>query len=441
MLGKRYRIGTTILAVTMFIFVVVWGITATVKKSQAKLQSRPGFVANEVIIKFMAGISDKVKAEILKQANVRIKSRLPVEGLTVINIKPGDSVLEVIEKIKSHDQVAYAEPNYIHYPDAKDGYYPKDAYFQRLWGLNNKQDTDINAPEAWDITMGNPEVIVAVLDTGIDISHKDLQNNVWINPGEIPADGLDNDGNGYIDDLNGWDFSENNNTVFDSELYDQHGTHVAGTIAAAADNRIGIAGVAPHVKIMPLKFIGPEGGTSEDLIRALNYAKMMGDLISNNSYGVEEYSQAEHDAIANFGGVYVASAGNSSLNTDESPSYPSTYDNDNIVAVAATDDTGNLAWFSNYGPETVDVAAPGIDILSLKPGNKYQIGIGTSMATPHVTGIVALMHSVNAALSATEIRSILTNTGKPVDALNGRIASGSLVKADHAVNEAIRVSN
>nr|WP_269438165.1 S8 family serine peptidase [Phosphitispora fastidiosa] len=299
--------------------------------------------------------------------------------------------------------------------------------------------------------MGDPEIVVAVIDTGVDINHPDIADNIWTNPGEIPGDGIDNDSNGYVDDINGWDFYNDDNTVFDPADEDYHGTHVAGTMAAVANNSTGVAGVAPNVKIMPLKFIGLDGGTTSDAIEAIEYATAMGVRVSNNSWGRGTSLPASgidlelQNAINSSGQVFVAAAGNGDennigINNDIAPDSPSGLNSTNIIAVAAINNGGGLASFSNYGVTSVDIGAPGVDILSLQPvysspdpENAYQYLSGTSMATPHVAGAAALVLSVNPDLTPDEVNQILMDTGVPLPSLTGKTVSGKLVNAYNAV--------
>ena len=245
---------------------------------------------------------------------------------------------------------------------------PNDPGFSSLWGLNNTgqtggtADADIDAPEAWDLTTGSSSVIVAVLDTGVDYNHPDLAANMWTNSAEAQGQpGIDDDGNGFIDDIHGYDFVNNDGDPMDDHY---HGTHVAGTIAAVANNGIGIAGVSRNARIMALKFLDSSGnGTISNAIRALNYAVVMGATISNNSYGGSSSDDADPlfgEAIQNaatFGHIFVAGAGNSGTDNDVAGFYPANFDADNIVSVAATDDNDQVASFSNYGRTSVDGAA------------------------------------------------------------------------------------
>jgi subtilisin family serine protease len=239
---------------------------------------------------------------------------------------------------------------------------PNDPGYGEMWGLHNwgqtggTLDTDIDAPEAWDITTGDGDIVVAVIDSGIDLNHPDLSANIWTNPGEIPGNGIDDDGNGYIDDVHGWDFSSNdNNPSDDIGVCGGHGTHTSGTIGAVGDNGIGVTGINWDVKIMPLKtakqilifFCGLEDA---DIIKAIEYAAMNGARVSNNSYGGGFYNQAVFNTIRASKHLFVAAAGNESNNNDVNPSYPASYDLDNIISVAATDHNDSLLPFPTTVP-------------------------------------------------------------------------------------------
>lgn len=317
---------------------------------------------------------------------------------------------------------------------------PNDASFSQLWGFNNIGQTggtpnaDIDAPEAWDITTGSANTLVAVIDTGVDYTHPDLIDNIWTNPGEIPGNGIDDDLNGYIDDVHGYDFANNDGDPMDDF---GHGTHVSGTIAAAGNNGIGVAGVNWQAQIMAVKFLDATGsGTTAAAVEAVLYATNMGAKVSNNSWGGGGFSQALLDAInaANTSGaLFVAAAGNSSSNNDALPQYPASYDAPNIISVAATDHNDLLAFFSNYGATTVDLGAPGVSIYSTVPAigdpccsntTGYMYLDGTSMATPHVTGAAALLMSYFPTDTNLQVKQRILGSVQPIAALSGKTLTG-----------------
>src|SRR4028119_1640898 len=320
---------------------------------------------------------------------------------------------------------------------------PNDPGYPLLWGLNNtgqtggKPDADIDAPEAWDIQTGNQNTVIGVIDTGVDYTHPDLVGNIWTNPGETAGDGIDNDRNGYIDDVRGWDFAYNDNDPMD---VDGHGTHVSGTIAGKGNNSVGVTGVAWNAKIMPLRFLDDSGsGSTSNAILAINYATAKGVKLTNNSWGGGGYSQALYDAIntaGQQGALFIAAAGNSSLNNDIIPAYPASYNLSNIISVASTTRTDGLSIFSNYGATSVDLGAPGSEIYSTTPGGNYDTYSGTSMASPHVTGAAALVWSQNPTWTAQEVKNRLLQTTDPISALRGKTVSGGRLN----INTALRGS-
>ena len=277
-----------------------------------------------------------------------------------------------------------------------------------------------------------------MIDSGVDWHHPDLAANIWTNPGEscpgCASDGVDNDGNGYVDDVHGWDFVNDDNDPLDDH---GHGTHVAGTIGASGSNGVGIAGVNWNVQIMPLKFIGANGqGTADDAVRAILYATRMGAVASNNSWGGEEFSQALEDAIADadaHGSLFVAAAGNSAKNTDTTPDYPSGFDLPNVLTVGATDQNDVRAWFSNYGKQSVDLAAPGTNIYSTWPGGIYRFSEGTSMAAPHVTGVAALAKAAFPLASAVGLKALILRTVDQNASFAGLSTTGGRLNARTAV--------
>ena len=355
-----------------------------------------------------------------------------VSGLHKLALGSGVAVESALAALRQDPHVLFAEPDYI----VRATGVSTDPLFASQWDFHNTGqsggtfDADIDAPEAWDVTTGTGSTIVAVIDTGVDYLHPDLAANIWVNQDELPGNGIDDDDNGYVDDIHGYDFYNNDNNPLDDH---GHGTHVAGTIGAVGNNGIGIAGVNWNVQIMPLKFLGADGsGTTSDAIEAIRYAIDNGAHISNNSWGGDPFSQSLYNAIRDardVGHIFVAAAGNGNfigfgIDNDATPFYPSGYDLDNIVAVAATDHTDNIAVFSNYGATTVDLGAPGVSILSTLPNGNYGLNSGTSMAAPHVAGALSLVRDYVPGLTYRQIIDRVLASADPVTALDGKTVTG-----------------
>ena len=418
-------------------------------------------------------------------------------GLYEVKLASGTSVAAALAAYQQDATVLKAEPDYLLGTSAT----TNDSRLGEQWALNNtsKPSADINAPQAWDVARGSTRIAVAVMDTGVDYTHPDLYRNIWINQGEIPAsrranltdidgDGLitfrdlndsrnqgygkitdqngngyidggdllramnggyggwadrvSNDGDNYVDDICGWDFFASDNNPSDDY---GHGTHVAGTIGATANNGIGVAGVAWDVQLMPVKFLGSGGsGSVSQFIAALNYSVAKGAKISNNSWSGAGYSTVLRDAIdyaRSRGQVFVAAAGNFGSNNDTQPTYPATFGLDNIIAVAATDRNDNLASFSDYGARTVQIAAPGVDILSTTPGGGYGVMSGTSMATPQVSGVVALVWGQHPDWSYKQVIDRVLGSADKLSSLSGKTVTGGRVNAAAAVAPTASISS
>lgn len=350
-----------------------------------------------------------------------------VEGLMLARVA-SEETFAALKALRARADVIYAEPNFIRRVDAV----PNDTRYSDLFGLKNSSTVagGTSAETAWDTSTGSQNVVVGVVDSGIDIGHIDLKDNIFVNTGEVPGNNVDDDGNGFIDDVNGWDFFNNDRTVFDSADDDAHGTHVAGTIGARGNNSIGVVGVNWNVQIMPLKAIGPSGTNDAKLMAAFNYAKMMKQRgvnlrVLNNSYGGQQFSQSLLEAVRQLndaGILFIASAGNETLNNDSVPHFPSSFDSPNVIAVAASTLSNSVATpFSNFGGKSVHLLAPGANILSTTPrgytggglvtayteadGSTYSNFNGTSMAAPHVSGAAALACAVNSGISLQKLRA------------------------------------
>lgn len=363
------------------------------------------------------------------------------EGLFSLST-PGAGVSDVLGWAAATSTVAYVEPDFVIAPRLV----PRDPSYGSLWGLHNTgqsgglADADIDAPEAWNTTTGSRDVVIAVIDSGVDFTHPDLAANAWRNPREIAGDGIDNDANGFVDDVHGWDFRNHDADPMDDN---GHGTHVAGTIGAVGNNGTGVVGVNWQVSIMSLKFMSDSGsGSTSGAIAAINYATRMkrdfgvNVVATNNSWGGGGFSTALRDAIAAGGRqniLFVAAAGNDGTDNDTAPHFPSNYTDSAVIAVAASDRSNRLASFSNYGATSVDLAAPGTGILSTLPGNTYGSYSGTSMAAPHVAGVVGLLAAARPGATAAEIRSAILSTATPVAAFAGKMATGGLLNAAAAV--------
>ena len=346
--------------------------------------------------------------------------------------------------------------------------YPNDPYNDALWAYDNPgfythyygtfpviqyatQGIDINLWDAWESYPLTKEetrpIVIAIIDTGIDYRHPDLQDHIWVNPNEIPDNGIDDDGNGYIDDIHGWDFYNNDATIChysetksgytaDPDDNDNHGTHIAGIIAATANNSLGISGVASNVnvQIMSLKIHGgsTSSGTVTNAIKAIEYAEAMGADICNLSWGTTNYNQSLELVIRESSMLFITAAGNNGINTNSTPVFPASLRLPNLISVAYIDSDGALASDSNYGVSTVDIAAPGQDIYSTLVGT-YGYSSGTSMAAPHVTGLAAMIYAYQEHTYPAQVKEIIINTLTPLDSLNGYLIYPGIPDAAAAI--------
>ncbi|MCC6327024.1 MAG: S8 family serine peptidase [Acidobacteria bacterium] len=412
----------------------------------------------EVLVRFKPGVKLADIKKITGRLNDRVEDNIEsVRGLVAIDDLDGADMAAVADQYRSMtDLVEYADTNdVIQLDDPANTYRPQDLldrpsdnipndpHFGEQWALNNigqdggKAGADLSALQAWAKTKGSREVVVAVLDTGVDYNHLDLVSNMWVRPDNVPQ---------YVDaelgtynDIQGYDADSN---VADPMDDNGHGTHCAGIIGAEGNNGEGIAGINWNVQVMPLKFLGRGGfGSTKDAIEAINYAidrkqKGVNLRVISASWGSTQNSKALEDAIRAAGEngiLFVAAAGNNSTDNDKRPHYPSNYDLPNVISVAALDRTDSLASFSNYGVKTVHVAAPGREIVSTWLGNAYREASGTSMATPYVSGVAALIVASDPNISVDKLRERVLKSVDKVDALNGKIASGGRINAAKAL--------
>jgi len=364
----------------------------------------------------------------------------------IVELPTGTDLQQASEQLSADPLVEYVEYNFTVELVSS----PNDPLYPDMWNLENngqsggKPGADIGAHQAWDVNTGSPDVVVAVIDTGIDYNHPDLNPNIWINSGEIPGNGVDDDGNGYVDDVHGYDFINKDGDPMDDH---GHGTHVTGTIAAKGNNTLGVVGVAWQSRVMALKFLDARGrGSIADAIDAIQYATKMGARLSNNSWSGGARSVALIDAITaadEAGVLFVAAAGNNRRNSDLFSEYPSSYNLGNIISVAATDHNDNRAIFSNYGLKSVDLGAPGEKILSTMtargtlccPGSDgYGELRGTSMATPHVSGAAALLFSAFPNMNHRQVKNRILETVDPVAALQGITVTGGRLNIANALD-------
>ena len=443
--GKAVAFGVVVLIVVS----AVTGVVAGLGKGPKPLTTDHRVSEDELLVKFAPklGVADvelfaraKGASRIDRLGKGEKRGRL--SQWYVLKLNPGTDRQRAEKELASDASVLAVQPNYALYLDAA----PNDPDFDKLWGLHNtgqpslsiqlpgRIDADIDAPEAWELPAAGTTVLVAVTDTGVDYTHPDLAANIWNNPGEIAGDNQDNDDNGYIDDVYGYDFADADANPMDSG---SHGTHVAGTIAAVYNNGVGVSGVAREARLMVLKTFGDDGvAWSSDSVTAINYAIQNGAKVINASWGSYSYNPALEDAIrdaSDAGVVFVASAGNDNNNNDIRKHYPDGYDLPNVIGVVASDRFDARAGFSNYGVATNHLGAPGSEIYSTTPANTYEYKNGTSMAAPHVSGAVAVILANNPSLTPAGVRALLMGKADSQSAMATTTQSGGRLNLNNAL--------
>lgn len=449
---------------TIILLVGATSVSKSIRATQETISGTAEYRPNELLVSFRPEVStavqvraaiDAVQGKVITFRKRQIEavewdpSILEVRSfrssphLLHVKLPEGMDIERAVLIFRSNPIVEYVEKNFLVHAL----YIPDDTHWSKLWGLyeDSQSRSDIHAPEAWDIITGSPDVVVAVIDTGIDYDHPDLEDNIWLNPGECGSgketNGIDDDGNGYEDDWHGWDFVNGDNNPMDGNTYLEryHGTHVAGIIGAVGDNDSGVAGVTWDVQLMPLRVLDENGaGDTTDIINAVDYATDNGANISNNSYGGGGFSQSFLYAIGralSAGSLFVAAAGNDSVDNDITPNYPSSYNFNNIISVLSTDIDDELSGFSNYGSASVDIGAPGgsdssqssYNIFSTKYNQAYQYHAGTSMATPFVTGAAALAWEKRPEMTYSQLKTRIIEKADYDSDLNGKcVADGRL---------------
>jgi subtilisin family serine protease len=409
------------------------------------LSETRSFGSPEVLVKFKSGVSDEAIEALTARLHDRVEDRIEnAGGVEAIDDLDNADAASIVAEYSKLPEVEYAEPNFEINLEESEGplvpVLPHDPQFGDQWALSNSgqkggtKGADISATLAWATTTGTDKLVVAVLDTGVDYTHEDLAANMWARPDSLAPYHVAE--LGTIDDLNGFNAVDNASDPMDDN---GHGTHCAGIIGAEGENDLGIAGVNWKVQIMPLKFMGAGGsGTTKDAIEAINYVidrKKAGVNVSA-SWGSTQRSRSleavirkayENDIL------FVAAAGNSSVDNDRTPHFPSSYDVPNVISVAALDRHDQLASFSNYGVKSVAIAAPGVDILSTWLGNEYEEKSGTSMATPVVSGVAALVLAENPRMSVDDLRKKLLASTDPIVALKGKTVTGGRINAAKAM--------
>lgn len=398
-------------------------------------------VPGEYVVRLKPNMGTMSMNTLSQSLGAYVKSRIPGQNIVVVKRPVFETTYSAVKTLAVNPLVDIVEPNYIYRANKLSN----DPMMEQLWGLRNigQKDSsgkagvagiDVGVEQAWDIETGSDKMVVAVIDTGVDFNHPDLKDNLWTNEAEANGKpGVDDDGNGVVDDIHGYNAITGKGDAQDDQ---GHGSHCSGTIGAKGNDGKGIVGVNWDVKIMAVKFLSASGsGSLEDALKAIDYATKMGAKVLSNSWGGGGFSQTLLEAIKRSneaGALFVAAAGNESNNNDARPTYPATYDVPNMISVAAIDNQGAKASFSSYGKRTVHVGAPGVNVYS-STGGAYDSWSGTSMATPHVAGVAALVWSHEPELTAIQLKERLLQTARPIAGLKGKTKTGAMVNAFNAL--------
>jgi subtilisin family serine protease len=406
------------------------------------------YAAGQIIVQYKGFATDKDKVRVqglLKGKRIEFLGRRGGRfngDIELLSMPTTGTMQSRIDTLLKDPAVDFAEPNWI----VSDSAVSNDPMYMdgRLWGMYAANTAPANtygsgAGAAWNAHGANcSSVVVGIIDGGMMITHPDLAANVYKNPFETAGNGRDDDKNGLIDDVYGWDFANNDNTIFDG-LGDGHGTHVSGTVGAVGGNGVGVAGVCWNIKLLSGKFLNNGSGATSNAVKAVDYftnLKLKGVPVvaTNNSWGGGGYSQSLYDAIERAKAadiLFITAAGNSGQDNDQTPSYPGSLTNDNIITVASITDTGDMSWFSQYGLTSVDIGAPGSRVMSTYPTRVqgkivpgYAYLDGTSMASPHVTGAAALYKALNPSATWAQIKAAILSTSAPTPSLQGKVSSG-----------------
>lgn len=408
--------------------------------AQANLQQIDA-VPGEYVVRLKPNMMEMSNKTLSRSLGAYVKSTIPSLNVVVVKRPVFETNDSAVKTLAQNPLVDVAEPNYIY----KANKLSNDPMMEQLWGLRNigQKDSsgkvgvagvDVGVEQAWDIETGSKKMLIAVIDTGVDFQHPDLIENLWTNDAEANGKpGVDDDNNGVVDDVHGYNAITGDGNADDDQ---GHGSHCAGTIGAKGNDGKGIVGVMWDAQIMAVKFLDANGsGSLENALKAIDYATKMGAKVMSNSWGGGGFSQTLLDSIVRSneaGAIFIAAAGNDGSNNDSRPAYPASYDVPNIISVAAINNQGGKASFSNYGKRTVHIGAPGVNVYS-STGGSYDSWSGTSMATPHVSGVAALVWSHEPELTAVQLKERLLLTSRPLASLKGKTKTGGLVNAFYAM--------